>query len=88
MLVKYVVHSSESIVFTQGGVPRHGATGLCHRGGHQAARRPAARNENTEYNKLPQSRQLNIRDPIITDRNRTEELQPANPTKRSGSKEQ
>lgn len=41
MLVKYVVHASKSIVFTQSGVACHGTTGLCHRGGHQTARRPA-----------------------------------------------
>lgn len=42
MLVKYVVHSSESIIFTQSRVSSHGTTGLGHRGGHQAAWRSAA----------------------------------------------
>ncbi len=30
MLVKYVVHASKSIIFTQGCVSCHGTTGLCH----------------------------------------------------------
>lgn len=45
MLVEYVVHPSKGIIFTQSGVSCHGTTRLCHRGGHQTARRPGTRNK-------------------------------------------
>lgn len=66
MLVKYVVHASKSIVLTQSGVSCHGATGLGHRGGHQAARRPAGRNKgpvDTDNHKIElMHRQAGIRE--------------------------
>lgn len=43
VLVKYVVHPSKGVVFTQGCVTCHGTACLCHRGGHQAARGPGAK---------------------------------------------
>lgn len=78
MLVKYVVHASKSIVFTQRGVSCHGTAGLCHRRGHQTARRPASRSKgeqmqsHTRSSNTGRSEAHRSRSPVLLHRDKTD----------------